>query len=259
MRARGRVSMLGSAMTSTSAVAFPERARPGSLVARADGRHRTAVGLLAAMPLLVALCLPIGLALAAVCCFVAFSLTLFDLVDWMDAARAARRMKRGDAPLYADVDFGLGEDCWTRDVPASAPYRDVGHAVLLARGCPVTARRAIGGNLLRRGMWTALCTWLCVSLVQLLGVPAHPAHASSAKTQLSTLRQAGLLYVAAHPDACPSIDDLRAGGYVDRSLSSRDPWGNGCKITCTDEDVIVSSFGPDRTEGTEDDVAVPPR
>jgi hypothetical protein len=236
---------------------FPERARPGSLVARADGRHRAAVGLIVAVPLWLVLCLPIGVPLAAVCCFLAVSLTLIDLQDWLDAAVAARRMKGGEPPERAGMDFGVGDDCWTSDVPASVPYREAGRTVLLARGCPLTARRAIGGNLLRRCLWIALSTWLSVSLAQLLPFMPHVDPVSGARMQLSTFRQATLLYVAAHPDVCPSIEQLRASGYVEGSLSSRDPWGSTCKITCTSDDVTARSPGPDRKEGTEDDVVDP--
>jgi hypothetical protein len=57
-------------------------------------------------------------------------------------------------------------------------------------------------------------------------------------------------WAAAHPDKkCPSILDL---GDTESPLHT-DPWGTPYKLICGDQFAVVS-FGPDRTEGTADDI-----
>jgi general secretion pathway protein G len=55
---------------------------------------------------------------------------------------------------------------------------------------------------------------------------------------------------------CPSMDELIAGHYV-RS-EPRDPWGTPVAVRCPGErdpdGVDVVSYGPDRREGTDDDI-----
>ena len=57
-------------------------------------------------------------------------------------------------------------------------------------------------------------------------------------------------------DECPTFERLRAAHLTDGTAT--DPWGSPYVWTCTDEDVIVLSFGRDRHIGTEDDIRVPP-
>jgi general secretion pathway protein G len=44
---------------------------------------------------------------------------------------------------------------------------------------------------------------------------------------------------------------------LDASSGTNDPWGSPYKVVCDDESTIVSSFGPDKKEGTTDDIRFP--
>lgn len=57
-------------------------------------------------------------------------------------------------------------------------------------------------------------------------------------------------------DRCPTMDDLVAARFV--PAPPRDPWGSVISVRCpgqhAPEGVDVLSYGPDKAEGTEDDV-----
>ncbi|HTQ07107.1 MAG TPA: hypothetical protein VMI54_24790, partial [Polyangiaceae bacterium] len=57
---------------------------------------------------------------------------------------------------------------------------------------------------------------------------------------------------------CPSISQLVQDKLLDPGQATADPWGQPFGISCTDEDVIVVSNGPDRKRGTKDDIQIPP-
>jgi general secretion pathway protein G len=44
---------------------------------------------------------------------------------------------------------------------------------------------------------------------------------------------------------------------IDTASKTDDPWGTAYKIACTEDEVTVSSSGPDKKEGTADDIIVP--
>jgi len=48
--------------------------------------------------------------------------------------------------------------------------------------------------------------------------------------------------------------DLVHDGTIDPASSVTDPWGRPWQISCREDDVVVSSVGPDGIEGTRDDV-----
>lgn len=56
---------------------------------------------------------------------------------------------------------------------------------------------------------------------------------------------------------CFSVQQLIAGRFLDPAAEAEDPWGTPLEIVCSDEDVVVSSAGPDRRWRTRDDVRVP--
>ncbi|MDW8250864.1 MAG: prepilin-type N-terminal cleavage/methylation domain-containing protein [Myxococcales bacterium] len=56
---------------------------------------------------------------------------------------------------------------------------------------------------------------------------------------------------------CPSISQLVQDKEIDSASKTDDAWGSPYKITCTEDDVIVSSSGPDKKEGSSDDIVVP--
>lgn len=56
---------------------------------------------------------------------------------------------------------------------------------------------------------------------------------------------------------CPSISQLVQDKEIDSASKTEDAWSMPYKIGCTEDDVIVSSAGPDKKEGTKDDIVVP--
>ena len=58
-------------------------------------------------------------------------------------------------------------------------------------------------------------------------------------------------------DQCPTISQLVQDKEIDSASKTDDPWGSAYKIACTEDEVTVFSPGPDKREGTQDDIAVP--
>src|SRR6478609_10955207 len=57
--------------------------------------------------------------------------------------------------------------------------------------------------------------------------------------------------------SCPTISQLVQEKQLDPGQSTKDSWNQDYTLTCTDEEVIVSSAGPDKKKGTKDDISVP--
>ena len=60
-------------------------------------------------------------------------------------------------------------------------------------------------------------------------------------------------------EKCPTMDDLLKDGILDEDSARKDPWGTSWRIECSGLSVTVSSDGPDRKQGTPDDIRVPPK
>src|SRR5258706_8088609 len=58
-------------------------------------------------------------------------------------------------------------------------------------------------------------------------------------------------------DACPTVAQLVSDKEIDTASKTDDPWGSAFKITCSEDEVTVSSLGRDKKEGTKDDLSVP--
>jgi len=74
---------------------------------------------------------------------------------------------------------------------------------------------------------------------------------------LGALRTAGLMFRVDNPGKCPTFEDLAEAGLLySREKLAADLWGNPYVIECAgEEDVVVTSLGPDGEAGTPDDVA----
>ena len=58
-------------------------------------------------------------------------------------------------------------------------------------------------------------------------------------------------------DGCPTISQLIQDKQLDKAQDTNDPWGGDYTITCTDDDIVVKSDGPDKQQGNDDDISVP--
>jgi general secretion pathway protein G len=56
---------------------------------------------------------------------------------------------------------------------------------------------------------------------------------------------------------CPAMAQLIQEKELDSATTTTDPWGQAYVLSCTDDDVIVASNGPDKKRGTPDDIRVP--
>lgn len=84
------------------------------------------------------------------------------------------------------------------------------------------------------------------------------ANIGAAKTFCDRLRSQANIYRQSRPDVeCPSPEQLKAEGEIEKNANLNDPWGRPYKLKCEGEEIVCISPGPDRQEGNEDDVRVP--
>lgn len=57
--------------------------------------------------------------------------------------------------------------------------------------------------------------------------------------------------------SCPTMSQLVQEKHIDSAANTDDPWGEAYLLSCSDDDVIVTSKGPDKKKGTADDIRVP--
>jgi general secretion pathway protein G len=57
--------------------------------------------------------------------------------------------------------------------------------------------------------------------------------------------------------SCPSMSQLVQERHIDSAANVEDPWGEPYILTCTEDDIIVMSKGPDKKRGSNDDITVP--
>jgi len=84
------------------------------------------------------------------------------------------------------------------------------------------------------------------------------ADVGAAKTACNTVRSATITWKAAHPsEECPTVAQLKQNKDLDTGFSMKDPWGGLYSLSCDSEEITCTSPGPDRKEGTDDDIRVP--
>jgi hypothetical protein len=93
----------------------------------------------------------------------------------------------------------------------------------------------------------------------LLAVSPFPdAKTRTNRTPAMELRRAVEMWRGRHgPDDCPTPEQLRREGAIDRAARLEDPWGAPFRIICEPDETVVLSLGPDGREGTADDIRVP--
>ncbi len=77
-------------------------------------------------------------------------------------------------------------------------------------------------------------------------------------TACNTARGATAMWRSSHPgDDCPTIEQLKSEKLLGSDFNAKDPWGNQLKLSCDSDEVTCATAGPDRKEGTDDDIRVP--
>ena len=85
------------------------------------------------------------------------------------------------------------------------------------------------------------------------------ANVKAAGLACSTIRDSTTLFMSNTVGAeCPTVDQLKKEKFLDTTFSAKDPWGGTYKITCDTDEITVSSPGPDKNPGTDDDIVFPP-
>jgi general secretion pathway protein G len=84
------------------------------------------------------------------------------------------------------------------------------------------------------------------------------AQKSTAETGARTIRQAAQTWQTTNSEvSCPTVSQLIQEKHLDPGQETADPWGEDYVITCTEDDIVVTSKGPDRKRGSKDDIQVP--
>ena len=95
--------------------------------------------------------------------------------------------------------------------------------------------------------------------VAVVAVPKYQeAQKKQAQIDARTIHPAAEKYRVDHTgEGCPTVELLRDKNELSKSSKITDPWDSPYKILCGDEDVTVLSLGPDKKEGTADDIRIP--
>jgi general secretion pathway protein G len=84
------------------------------------------------------------------------------------------------------------------------------------------------------------------------------AQIKTTKTSAMELRRATEMWRGTHAsDECPTVEQLRADKAFDSASKLSDAWDMPFHIACDSDETIVTSNGPDKKEGTADDIRVP--
>src|ERR1700748_709734 len=84
------------------------------------------------------------------------------------------------------------------------------------------------------------------------------AQIKNAETGARIVRTAVQQWQAANNEtSCPTISQLVQEKELDPGQSANDSWNQPYTLTCTDDEVIITSNGPDKKKGTKDDISVP--
>lgn len=80
----------------------------------------------------------------------------------------------------------------------------------------------------------------------------------TAEAGARTIRMAVQQWQAANNEtSCPTISQLIQDKQLDTGQNTNDPWGQAYSLNCSDDEVTVTSNGPDKKKGGKDDIAVP--
>ena len=85
------------------------------------------------------------------------------------------------------------------------------------------------------------------------------AQVKAAETGARTIRNAVSQWQLSENEysECPNVSQLIQDKQLDSGQTTVDPWGEEYEITCADDEVVVSSKGPDKKKGSKDDIVIP--
>jgi len=83
------------------------------------------------------------------------------------------------------------------------------------------------------------------------------AQKDSTRTSAMALQQVAESWRLSHSSECPTAERLKAEKEISSSSKITDAWEQPFKIECDETQITVSSFGPDKKEGGNDDIIIP--
>jgi general secretion pathway protein G len=84
------------------------------------------------------------------------------------------------------------------------------------------------------------------------------AQKDNTRNSLKALHAVAEAWRANHGNECPTVQRLKDEKELAASSDINDAWGSPYKIMCPDdENTVVMSFGPDKKEGSQDDIRFP--
>ncbi len=121
------------------------------------------------------------------------------------------------------------------------------------------ARRASRGVTLVEVLIVVAIIAMIAGGVTVFALPRYrEAQVKTATAGAQTVRSAVHQWQAVNNEvSCPSVSQLVEDKMLDPSGGTEDPWGEGYTINCVEDEVIVSSPGPDKKKGSQDDIRVP--
>ena len=140
------------------------------------------------------------------------------------------------------------------------PYREACQPALLngIRLRTRALRRARGVTLFEVLIVVAILAMIAGGVAFFALPRFREAQAKTAVSSAQIIRKAAELWQANNNEtSCPTVSQLVQEKLLDPGQNTSDPWGQSFTLSCTDEDVTVSSNGPDKKKGTKDDVVVP--
>jgi len=94
--------------------------------------------------------------------------------------------------------------------------------------------------------------------VSFLVLPRYrEAQVKTAKTNARNIRNVATTHVAMKGD-CPTVQSMIADKELDSAGDTKDPWGGDFTVKCEGDDITVTSPGPDKKDGSPDDVVAGP-
>lgn len=118
--------------------------------------------------------------------------------------------------------------------------------------------RARGTTLIEVLIVVAIMSLIAAGAVVAIMPRWREAQIRTTETNAKSLRTAVGLWQGAHAAGdCPTTSQLLSDRYLDKAGKAEDAWGTPYKVVCANDDVTVVSSGPDKRDGTGDDIVVP--
>jgi general secretion pathway protein G len=139
-----------------------------------------------------------------------------------------------------------------KTLPSAARAREALSRASLAR------RHTAGVTLVEVLIVVAIMALLASGVTFAILPKYKEAQVSTARTSAQVMRRAVQDWQRVNNEViCPTVSQLVEGKHIDSGADVDDPWGMPWVLACTDDEAFVQSNGPDKKQGTPDDISVP--